>query len=103
MFYFLWLSFLVKLALADNGVHPMDRVVKDYHGQAYLDFRQKYHLEWTIDWRSNTMLFNITVATNGWIGFGFSKDGKMKEADLVIAGVATNRQPYVTVKTSISN
>lgn len=79
------------------AVPTMDTVVKDFHGKEFLDGRGEYLLEWTIDWRNRMMIFNITVATSGWIGFGFSKDGQMKDADMVVAGVSPDQRPYITV------
>lgn len=75
----------------------IDTVVKDYHDQLYLDSKQKYHLDWNIDWHQKMLFFKITVRTNGWVGFGFSKNGLMEDADMVIAGVGPNNSPYILV------
>ncbi|XP_026146155.1 DBH-like monooxygenase protein 2 homolog [Carassius auratus] len=53
----------------------------------YLDPNHKVHLKWGFDKVKGTILFELTVSTSGWVGFGFSPNGGMIGADMVIGGV----------------
>eukprot|EP00479_Gromia_sphaerica_P007176 TRINITY_DN229_c0_g1_i4.p1 TRINITY_DN229_c0_g1~~TRINITY_DN229_c0_g1_i4.p1 ORF type:complete len:430 (-),score=108.54 TRINITY_DN229_c0_g1_i4:385-1509(-) len=44
----------------------------------------KYELYWTYDEESQTVDFLADVATTGWIGFGVSPNGGMKDADVLM-------------------
>ncbi|XP_065112368.1 DBH-like monooxygenase protein 2 homolog [Paramisgurnus dabryanus] len=56
----------------------------------HLDTEQKVQLKWGFDEIQGTILFELTVNTSGWIGFGFSPNGGMFGADIVIGGVGPN-------------
>nr|XP_055042461.1 DBH-like monooxygenase protein 2 homolog [Misgurnus anguillicaudatus] len=56
----------------------------------HLDPEQKVRLKWGFDEIQGTILFELTVNTSGWIGFGFSPNGGMTGADIVIGGVGPN-------------
>lgn len=51
-----------------------------------LDFQDRYHLFWTIDYDSETILFELklklTTNFDWWFAFGFSDYGLMSNADL---------------------
>ncbi|CAL8068110.1 unnamed protein product [Orchesella dallaii] len=68
-----------------------------------LDQRGKYVLEWEVDWKEERIYFNVTVSTNGWVGFGLSKKGTMKGADIVIGGVDKNGKPYFSDRHALDN
>ncbi|KAF4109774.1 DBH-like monooxygenase protein 2 homolog isoform X1 [Onychostoma macrolepis] len=53
----------------------------------HLDPEHKVQLKWGFDEVQGTILFELTVNTNGWVGFGFSPKGGMTGADVVIGGV----------------
>ncbi|XP_051954256.1 DBH-like monooxygenase protein 2 homolog [Xyrauchen texanus] len=52
-----------------------------------LDPDLKVRLKWGFDEIQGTILFELSVTTSGWIGFGFSPKGGMTGADIVIGGV----------------
>ncbi|XP_043075759.1 DBH-like monooxygenase protein 2 homolog [Puntigrus tetrazona] len=53
----------------------------------HLDLEHKVQLKWGFDEIRGTILFELTVNTSGWVGFGFSPKGGMTGADVVIGGV----------------
>uniref|UniRef100_A0A8C2EFT4 Monooxygenase, DBH-like 1, like n=1 Tax=Cyprinus carpio TaxID=7962 RepID=A0A8C2EFT4_CYPCA len=53
----------------------------------HLDPEHKVQLKWGFDEIKGTILFELTVNTSGWVGFGFSPKGGMTGADIVIGGV----------------
>ncbi|XP_050995492.1 DBH-like monooxygenase protein 2 homolog [Labeo rohita] len=53
----------------------------------YLDHKNHVLLRWGFDEIQRTILFEVTVNTTGWVGFGFSPNGGMAGADIVIGGV----------------
>uniref|UniRef100_A0A671NDQ8 Monooxygenase, DBH-like 1, like n=1 Tax=Sinocyclocheilus anshuiensis TaxID=1608454 RepID=A0A671NDQ8_9TELE len=53
----------------------------------HLDLKHKVRLKWGFDKIKGTILFELTVNTSGWVGFGFSPKGGMTGADIVIGGV----------------
>uniref|UniRef100_A0A672PKX8 Monooxygenase, DBH-like 1, like n=1 Tax=Sinocyclocheilus grahami TaxID=75366 RepID=A0A672PKX8_SINGR len=53
----------------------------------HLDPELKVRLKWGFDEIQGTILFELTVNTSGWVGFGFSPKGGMTGADIVIGGV----------------
>ncbi|CAL8068132.1 unnamed protein product [Orchesella dallaii] len=68
-----------------------------------LDPRGNYRLEWEVDWKEERVIFNVTAATRGYIGFGLSRKGKMSGADIVIGGVDKNGKPYFSDRHAIGN
>ncbi|CAL8068134.1 unnamed protein product [Orchesella dallaii] len=67
-----------------------------YSHRLTLDPKGRFILEWLVDFPTERVFFNVTVATNGYVGFGFSKKGEMAGSDLIIGGVDKNGQPYFT-------
>ncbi|KAK9956808.1 hypothetical protein ABG768_014518 [Culter alburnus] len=53
----------------------------------HLDPEHNVRLKWGFDEIQGTILFELTVNTSGWVGFGFSPKGGMIGADIVIGGV----------------
>ncbi|XP_042634352.1 DBH-like monooxygenase protein 2 homolog [Cyprinus carpio] len=53
----------------------------------HLDPEHKVQLKWGFDEIQGTILFELTINTSGWVGFGFSPKGGMTGADIVIGGV----------------
>ncbi|MCJ8743956.1 hypothetical protein PDJAM_G00100630 [Pangasius djambal] len=53
----------------------------------YLDSNANVLLRWGFDMVRDTITFEVTVNTTGWVGFGFSPNGGMAGSDIVIGGV----------------
>ncbi|KAB5540062.1 hypothetical protein PHYPO_G00097030 [Pangasianodon hypophthalmus] len=53
----------------------------------YLDSNTNVLLRWGFDVVRDTITFEVTVNTTGWVGFGFSPNGGMAGSDIVIGGV----------------
>ncbi|XP_060771592.1 DBH-like monooxygenase protein 2 homolog [Neoarius graeffei] len=53
----------------------------------YLDSNSNFLLRWGFDTVKDTITFEVTVNTMGWVGFGFSPNGGMAGSDIVIGGV----------------
>lgn len=66
----------------------------NYFHSLYVDNDKKYHLSWKFD--EKDIVFELIVNTTGYIGFGFSPDGTMEKADILI-GKVNNSQPYLEV------
>ncbi|CAL8068681.1 unnamed protein product [Orchesella dallaii] len=72
-----------------------------YRHDVTLDPESRFKLTWVVDWSRNLTIFNVTVQTTGWIGFGFSlrtpeqtQDGDI--ADFIIGGVNRDGSSYFT-------
>ncbi|CAL8072115.1 unnamed protein product [Orchesella dallaii] len=74
-----------------------------HHRVEVLDPLGRYELEWLVDWESERVIFNVTVRTTGYIGFGLSSNGRMRGADIVTGGVAANGEPYFTDRHSVGD
>ncbi|XP_050995493.1 DBH-like monooxygenase protein 2 homolog [Labeo rohita] len=73
------LSFLVQWSWAqEDPLLPFSE---------HLDPGHNVRLRWGFDEIQGTILFELTVNTSGWVGFGFSPNGGMAGADMVIGGV----------------
>ncbi|CAG7815673.1 unnamed protein product, partial [Allacma fusca] len=46
-----------------------------------------YQVSWSVDLTSEIINFVVTAQTTGYVGFGLSRAGGMKNADIVIGGV----------------
>lgn len=53
----------------------------------YLDSGSSVLLRWGFDLVKDSIMFELSVKTTGWVGFGFSPNGGMEGADIVIGGV----------------
>nr|XP_015802787.2 DBH-like monooxygenase protein 2 homolog [Nothobranchius furzeri] len=56
----------------------------------YLDPSRQVNLEWGFDNPQGIITFQLTFNTTGWLGFGFSPNGGMNNADIVIGGLRSN-------------
>lgn len=74
-----------------------------YSHRETLDPQGKYQLEWTVDWIQKRVTFNVTVNTQGYIGFGLSDNGKMTGADIVIGGISPEGQAYFIDAHAVGN
>lgn len=52
---------------------------------------------------ANTVRILAEVGTKGWVGFGFSPDGTMNNAELFIAGVEDSGKPYFGVYRAVGH
>ncbi|KAI7800157.1 DBH-like monooxygenase protein 2 homolog [Triplophysa rosa] len=68
----------------------------------HLDPEQKVRLKWGFDEVQDTILFQLTVNTSGWVGLGFSPKGGMTGADIVIGGVGQDGS-YFTDRHAVGN
>lgn len=66
--------------------------------QEYLDSNGKYLVEWEAYTDTQTIVFELTVATTGFVGFGISPVGGMAGADIIIGGVHPNATAYFSVR-----
>lgn len=66
--------------------------------QEYLDGDRKYFVEWEAYTDTQTIVFQLTVETTGYVGFGISPVGGMTGADIIIGGVYPNASHYFSVR-----
>lgn len=64
----------------------------------YLDHNGIYSVEWEAYSDTKTVVFELTVATIGYVGFGISPAGGMTGADIIIAGIHPNGSAYISVR-----
>lgn len=62
----------------------------------YLDSNANVLLRWGFDVVKDTITFEVTVNTTGWVGFGLSPNGGMAGSDIFIGGVSADGM-YFTV------
>lgn len=55
----------------------------------FLDQNRLVRLSWGFDQQQGNITFELVVNTTGWVGLGFSPNGAMKGADIVIGGIGT--------------
>lgn len=53
----------------------------------FLDQNRLVRLSWGFDQEQGNITFELVVNTTGWVGLGFSPNGGMKGADIVIGGI----------------
>ncbi|XP_072542242.1 DBH-like monooxygenase protein 2 homolog [Salminus brasiliensis] len=68
----------------------------------YLDPGSSILLRWGFDLVKDSIMFELSVKTTGWVGFGFSPNGGMAGADVVIGGVGPNGI-YFTDRHAVAN
>lgn len=56
----------------------------------YLDQERLVCLKWGFDDLQGNITFQLAVNTTGWVGFGFSPNGGMQGADMVIGGLSSS-------------
>lgn len=74
-----------------------------YYGFEFLDRDQKYYLEWVVLWPERRIIFNVTVQTTGYVGFGLSLAGRMDGADIVVGGVRKDGTSYFSDRHGVGN
>ncbi len=65
---------------------------------SWLDHNNKYHLKWKTNDKTDTISFLVEVKTKGWVGFGISPNGGMKNSDIVIGWVTDDGKTYFHVR-----
>ncbi|XP_066533801.1 DBH-like monooxygenase protein 2 homolog [Hoplias malabaricus] len=68
----------------------------------FLDPGNSVQLRWGFDQLNDSIVFELSVKTTGWVGFGFSHNGGMTGADIVTGGVGPNGV-YFTDRHSVGN
>ena len=67
----------------------------DLSQTAFLDVEERFFLSW--DFTDDDITFEVAVNTTGWFGLGFSSNGGMKGADIIIGSVE-NGKPQLKVR-----
>ncbi|CAL8141885.1 unnamed protein product [Orchesella dallaii] len=93
--------FIISTVVRNVSAYIVDN--NPYRHFVTLDQHGKYELEWLVDWDQKSVIFNVTVATKGYVGFGLARKGKMSGADIVIGGVNSRGKPYFTDRHAIGN
>lgn len=88
------------LDIESNDVLPPVQNQSDYETlwthQEYLDSKRKFLVKWFR--KENEIIFRIEAETRGYIGFGFSPNGNMKNADMILAWFDSEmNQPVIWV------
>ena len=60
----------------------INKIVAKLHWEHSVDLDENYRLLWTI--QGHEITFEVRVKTLGYIGFGFSPDGRLPGSDIVI-------------------
>lgn len=66
--------------------------------QEYLEKNGKYLVEWEAYTDTQTIIFELTAESTGFVGFGISPVGGMDGADIIIGGVYANGSYYFSVR-----
>ncbi|CAG7828674.1 unnamed protein product, partial [Allacma fusca] len=53
-----------------------------------------FRVTWQVDFEEEIVTFDLEVETKGYVGFGFSKENGMDDADLIIGGVLDDKSTY---------
>nr|XP_041631596.1 MOXD1 homolog 1 isoform X2 [Drosophila kikkawai]XP_041631597.1 MOXD1 homolog 1 isoform X2 [Drosophila kikkawai] len=98
MFKSLLTALCVQLSLGSYYIHG--EVKSDFKGEGndlvhhtnwmrheIMDNNGLYWLQWWVIAKDNDVYFEVTVNTRGYIGLGFSKDGRMPNSDMVLVWV----------------
>ncbi len=88
--------FCAKFCILIVSILPLLRATEWTHS-SWLDHHKKYHLKWKPDDKSETITFLVEVQTKGWVRFGISPNGGMKNSDIVIGWVTDDGKTYFHV------
>ncbi|XP_042889305.1 DBH-like monooxygenase protein 1 [Penaeus japonicus] len=83
-------------ALPEGRLPPLD-----FRHSAVLDQRGNFHMLWTP--REKDIAIEIQVATHGYVGLGFSPNGGMKGADIVLGWVDSQGNLHAHDRHAIGN
>ena len=73
----------------------------EWFGENWL--QNNYLFKWKTDDINKTIIIRIEVQSKGWVGFGFSKHGKIQEVDLVIGWVDEMGQTILKASLNLSS
>jgi len=62
-----------------------------------------YKVEWEVNPDDDTIEFQVTVETKGFVGFGLSLTGGMPGADMIIGGVNDDGSTYFKVCSTLTS
>ena len=82
------ISILILNYFALRTTRAIDGKGWNYH--LWLDPHQKFSLKWNVNTEEESIIFLCEVQTRGWVGFGLSPNGGMKDSDIIIAWVNDN-------------
>ncbi|CAG7836005.1 unnamed protein product [Allacma fusca] len=60
------------------------------------------NVTWSVDFDNETVTFDVSALTSAYVGFGFSSEGGMYNADMVTGGVDNNGVTYFQDRYSAS-
>ncbi|XP_073349527.1 DBH-like monooxygenase protein 2 homolog [Pagrus major] len=81
------LLFLYLCLVSSKGAGALD---PNLPFMEYLDQNHLVCLKWGFDDLQGTITFKFVVNTTGWVGFGFSPNGGMQGADIVMGGLGSS-------------
>lgn len=86
---------LCQLFILKSDAYYLDN--NPYRHKQILGPKASFVVEWSVNWKDRSILFQVSAETKGWVGFGLSKDGRMINSDAVIGGVDLSGKPYFNV------
>lgn len=84
------------------GDHPIDDggLHANYSFSTILNHDPSYVLQWSVDLSKEEVSFAVNVSSQGWVGFGLSRNGQMIGSDVVTAWITDRGQPQLQVRDS---
>lgn len=83
---FLFLTLVCELRTS-SAIQDYSTVFNmEFPMETYLDDRGEYRMLWNTN--ETTVVFRLEVKTSGYVGFGISPKGDMKNADIMMAWIA---------------
>lgn len=87
---------LCQLFILSSDAYYLDN--NPYRHKQILGPKASFVVEWSVNWKDKSILFQVSAETKGWVGFGLSKDGRMFYSDAIIGGVDSfSGKPYFNV------
>ena len=71
---------------------------EEFKHSVFLEANERVLLSWTV--REEFITFEVAARTLGYVGIGFSANGRMDGADFML-GWVTNGIPYIQVRQSM--
>ncbi|KAL4219675.1 DBH-like monooxygenase protein 1 [Mactra antiquata] len=88
MYILLIISSLVAMVTSQDTLPDRSRIVR-YPYTEDLDMEGRYILRWNFN--ETHAWFEVQVNTTGYVGFGISTEGRMRDSDIFVAYVANDR------------
>jgi hypothetical protein len=89
----LLLCIIFTLAATTSGLVKSDQK-NEFGFTSTLDDAGSFQLAWTFD--NDTITFQVQAATKGWAGIGFSPNGAMTGADIVVFGIDQSGNKFLS-------